>query len=105
MSSIKQQEKFFDWSHWAHEPQRTPPGDWTTWLFMGGRGCGKTRTGAEWVRSLVAQRISPIALVGETMTEAMAVMVHGESGLLSVFPEYQWPVIRGNALRWENGVK
>jgi len=25
---------------------------WTTWLMLGGRGAGKTRTGAEWVRGL-----------------------------------------------------
>ncbi|MDB5474048.1 MAG: ATP-binding protein, partial [Devosia sp.] len=47
-----------DWSAWAYEQQQEPQGDWTTWLFMGGRGCGKTRTGAEWVRSLAARGVS-----------------------------------------------
>ena len=98
-------DKLFDFSQWAYDPQREPAGDWTTWLFLGGRGCGKTRTGAEWVRSLVAREVSPIALVGETMTEAMAVMVRGESGLLKVCRDDEQPAIRGTHLYWRNGVE
>jgi phage terminase large subunit-like protein len=33
-----------------------PADDWRIWLVMAGRGFGKTRMGAEWVRS-VAQTI------------------------------------------------
>ena len=40
-----------DWPRWAHEAQRAPEGDWLTWLFLGGRGAGKTRAGAEWLRA------------------------------------------------------
>ena len=40
----------FDWAVWARASQLPPPGDWGTWLLMGGRGSGKTRAGAEWVR-------------------------------------------------------
>jgi phage terminase large subunit-like protein len=96
---------YFNWSHWAYEQQREPEGDWTTWLFMGGRGCGKTRTGAEWVRQLATQEVSPIALVGETMNEALAVMVRGESGLFKVCPDEQRPRLRGHQLIWPNGVE
>jgi phage terminase large subunit-like protein len=40
---------------------------WNTWLILGGRGAGKTRAGAEWVRSVaVAQAKGRIALIGET---------------------------------------
>ena len=60
---------YFNWHKWAFPKQLPPPGDWTTWLLMGGRGSGKTRAGAEWVRSLARQGVSPIALVGETMAE------------------------------------
>ncbi|MBK8085951.1 MAG: glycoside hydrolase TIM-barrel-like domain-containing protein [Devosia sp.] len=38
------------WWVWAREEQLPPEGDWTTWLLLGGRGSGKTRAGAEWVR-------------------------------------------------------
>jgi phage terminase large subunit-like protein len=82
-----------------------PAGDWTTWLLMGGRGSGKTRAGAEWVRSLAASKVSPIALVGETMTEAVSIMVRGESGILNVCREEERPVLRGQRLLWPNGVE
>ncbi len=97
--------RYFDWSHWAYEQQREPAGDWTTWLFMGGRGCGKTRTGAEWVRSLAARQVSPIALVGETMAEAMSIMVRGESGIVDVCANGEQPTIKGHRLEWPNGVE
>ncbi len=32
---------------------------WTTWLMLGGRGAGKTRLGAEWVRA-IGPRHAPI---------------------------------------------
>ena len=45
----------------AHDHQLTPEransgADWTTWLILGGRGAGKTRAGAEWVRGLATGR-------------------------------------------------
>lgn len=95
----------FNWPIWAMPHQLPPEGDWTTWLLLGGRGAGKTRAGAEWVRMLVNQGIGPIALVGETMTEAEAVMVRGESGVLRVCPPSERPKLTGNVLRWPNGVE
>src|SRR5690606_32160841 len=38
---------------WALPHQLPPEGDWRTWVIMGGRGAGKTRAGAEWVRAQV----------------------------------------------------
>ena len=96
---------YFKWDTWALDKQRPPGGDWTTWLLLGGRGSGKTRAGAEWVRSLAAARVTPIALVGETMTEAIAIMVRGESGLLNVHAEAERPVLKGQRLLWPNGVE
>ncbi|MGV8832868.1 MAG: DNA-packaging protein [Devosia sp.] len=97
--------QYYDWDKWALPKQRPPQGDWTTWLLMGGRGAGKTRAGAEWVRGLVRQRIGPIALVGETIAEALAIMVRGQSGLLNVHPELERPTLRGHQLIWPNGVE
>jgi phage terminase large subunit-like protein len=97
---------YFCWPKWARREQRQPPGDWTTWLLMGGRGSGKTRAGAEWVRRLARRRITPIALVGETMTEAVDIMVRGESGLIAVHADHERPTLRGrNRLIWPNGVE
>ncbi|OAM76722.1 phage tail baseplate protein, partial [Devosia elaeis] len=94
------------WPRWARREQRPPVGDWTTWLLMGGRGSGKTRAGAEWVRRLARKRISPIALVGETMSEAVEIMVRGESGILAVHPDEERPTLHGKSrLSWPNGVE
>ena len=41
----------FDWNFWGRPEQLTPPGNWGNWLILAGRGFGKTRTGAEWVRA------------------------------------------------------
>ncbi len=98
---------YYSWAHWAHDEQLPPDGDWTTWAFIGGRGAGKTRAGAEWVREMALgpQVISPIALVGVTMTEAIDVMVRGQSGLLRAHPENERPILRGTRLMWPNGAE
>ncbi|WP_343070318.1 DNA-packaging protein [Pelagibacterium limicola] len=89
--------------------QEPPDGDWTTWLLIGGRGSGKTRAGAEWVRllALADPPVSPIALVGETMAEARAVMVEGVSGLLAIHPYDQRPHFDASRhmLTWDNGAQ
>lgn len=98
------EKRYFEWKRWALPKQLPPAGDWTTWLLMGGRGSGKTRAGAEWVRELARHRVTPIALVGETMTEALSIMVRGESGIIAVHPDDDRPILRGgNRLVWPNG--
>lgn len=73
----------FLWS--ARDAQLNPPGTaWRTWLFQGGRGAGKTRAGAEWVRWSAKARGGRMALVGPTLHDVREVMIHGESGLMSV---------------------
>lgn len=101
-----------DWPVWARREQLPPPGQWTTWLVLGGRGAGKTRSGAEWVRGMVHGRApfariahGRIALVGETYNDAREVMVEGVSGLLSVCgprERPQWQPAR-RRLEWPNG--
>jgi phage terminase large subunit-like protein len=71
-----------DWRFWAREEQLAPDGDWRIWLFMGGRGAGKTRAGAEWILERVRKGVSRrIALVGATYADVRDVMIGGESGL------------------------
>ena len=81
------------------------------WVVMGGRGAGKTRTGAEWVRGLAlglpgfAQKpVGRIALIGETMGDVRDVMVEGVSGLLAVHGRERplWEPSR-RRLQWPNG--
>ena len=102
----------FDWPLWARAsqipPQETGAEDWTTWLILGGRGAGKTRAGAEWVRAQALGKIRTggrIALVGRTMIEARDVMVDGLSGILGVHPSYEQPrfEVTRRRLVWPNG--
>ena len=97
---------------WALPHQLPPKGDWRTWLILGGRGSGKTRAGAEWVRSLVEGSLPNdrgdcrrVALVGETYKEAREVMVFGESGIIACSPPDRKPVWvdTKRQLEWPNG--
>ncbi|SNY92792.1 Large terminase phage packaging protein [Cohaesibacter sp. ES.047] len=103
---------FSDWEIWARPDQLPPPGDWITWLVMGGRGAGKTRTGAEWIKALVQGRApftdhayGRIALIGETLNDAREVMVEGVSGLLSIHARHERPtwLPTRRRLEWPNG--
>lgn len=85
----------YDWPLWARDDQLPPVTDKPVWLVKGGRGSGKTRTGAEWVRARVKAGSTRIALVAETAADARDVMVEGESGLLSVCSRYDFDA-RGN---------
>ncbi|MFF8801907.1 MULTISPECIES: DNA-packaging protein [unclassified Methylobacterium] len=91
-----------DWLHRAREDQLPPPGPWTTWAVIGGRGSGKTRTGAEWVRGLAigdpvfsSEPVGRIALIGETFADVRDVMIDGPSGLLSL------PLLGGTRPVWQ----
>ena len=68
----------------ARDSQRPPDGEWRTWLLLAGRGFGKTRTAAEWVRREIQERrATRVALVGSTAADVRDVMVEGISGLLA----------------------
>ncbi|MHA3916790.1 DNA-packaging protein [Halovulum sp. GXIMD14793] len=101
--------------HWAHPGHQLPPdGAWTTWVVLGGRGAGKTRTGAEWVRAQVEGSVPEapgkcrrVALVGETYDQARDVMVFGDSGILACSPPDRrpdWQATR-RKLVWPNGAE
>lgn len=106
-----------DFALLAHRHQVPPPaanngGPWTTWLMLAGRGAGKTRVGAEWVRALVhgatpyADRPhGAIALVGETEHDVREVMIDGPAGLLHNGPANERPlwVPSRRRLEWGNG--
>ncbi len=73
------------WRLWAHPGQLPPDGEWHSWLVMAGRGFGKTRAGAEWIRAVAeSDPTARIALVAASLGEARSVMVEGESGLLAI---------------------
>ena len=117
LGPAKVDELQHDWSFWGRDAQFPPiNNDWNTWLINAGRGFGKTRCGAEWVREQVKLGHKRIACVASTNSDIERVMVKGESGFLSVcwkndkdnkgkhmgFPEWS-PTKR--SLTWANGAK
>lgn len=100
------------WPVRAGHKQYAIPAEWTNWLMLGGRGAGKTRAGAEWVRGMVsgdhmytASAVGRVALVGETYSAVRDVMIEGESGLLAVHPNRERPnwISSKRQLVWNNG--
>jgi len=108
IGAVGRETLLHDWAIHARPEQLPPPGDWRIWLMLAGRGFGKTRSGAEWVRSIAeSDGRARIALVGATLHEARSVMVEGESGLLAVAPWWDRP-IWNPALRrliWKSGAQ
>ena len=100
------------WEGWARDEQLPPQGKlsdaWRTWLICAGRGFGKTRAGAEWIRDVARNDgTARIALVGASLAEVRSVMVEGDSGVLAaapgaLAPSYELSLKR---LTWENGAQ
>lgn len=107
LSSRDAEALLYDWMGlWARDNQRPPSGPWRSWLIMSGRGYGKTRTGAEWVRWRVESGgYGRIALVAPTAADARDVMVEGESGMLAIAPSWNRPLYEPSKRRltWANG--
>lgn len=109
LTEAEARELVYLWEFWARpDDQLAPSGQWRTWLVLAGRGFGKTRTGAEWVRSLAERAVAKrIALVAPTAGDTREVMVEGESGILAISrpdfrPRYEPSKRR---LTWPNGVR
>lgn len=93
------------WALYARLDQWPPEGDWLIWLLLGGRGSGKTRAGAEWVRQKVNQGAGRIALIAPTINDAREVMIEGESGLRHIGYPAERPqfISSRRRLEWPNG--
>lgn len=94
------------WELYARPHQKPKFDDWLIWLLLGGRGSGKTRTGAEWMREQVTfHGKSRIALVAPTFNDAREVMLEGESGLLKIGYPAERPTfsVSRRRLEWPNG--
>ncbi|HVK81305.1 MAG TPA: terminase family protein [Verrucomicrobiae bacterium] len=93
-----------NWDEIAHDAQRAPALPWSTWLFQGGRGAGKTRAGAEWLAARAEASPGIYALVGPTQHDVREVMVDGVSGLRNL-PGRARPHFEKSRRRllWPNG--
>lgn len=109
LSSLTNQqasELLYEWQFWARPNQLAPEGDWTAWVVLAGRGFGKSRSGAEWVRSQIENTgVMRAALVARTAADVRDVMVEGESGILAVCPPWNRPKYEPSKRRltWPNG--
>lgn len=106
LSEAEVYELRYHWPFWARPNQLAPPGNWRFWLTLAGRGWGKSRTGAEWIRDLVESgRARRVALVARTAGDVRDVVVEGEAGILAIsrpdfMPSYEPSKRR---LTWPNG--
>lgn len=94
------------WECLARPSQLPPEGEWNGWLIIAGRGWGKTRVGAEYIRAAAESgRVTRIGLVGETSADGRNVMVEGESGILAVSDPRSTPLYESSKglLTWPNG--
>jgi len=96
----------YQWRILARPEQLAPPQPWLVWLVLAGRGFGKTRTGAEWVRGEIeSNRRGRLALVAPTAADARDVIVEGSSGIMATSPPWFKPVYEPSKRRltWPNG--
>jgi phage terminase large subunit-like protein len=99
----------WDWTLWGR-PEQQPPehDDWNIWAYIAGRGAGKTRTAAEWVRREARDTTTGqkrFALVARTAADVRDVIVEGESGIINVTPPSERPLYEPSKRRltWPNG--
>lgn len=98
----------YHWHMWARDNQIPPESNWKYWVCMAGRGWGKTRTGAQWVRHLVEEKgLTRIALVAPTAADVRDIMVNGESGIIACSPPWNRPEYQSSKRRvvWPNGAQ
>ncbi len=85
----------WQWSLWGRPEQLAPEGNWNIWIYLAGRGAGKTRAAAEWVREQAKYTTTGqrrFALVARTAADVRDVIVEGESGIMNVTPPSERPL-------------
>jgi phage terminase large subunit-like protein len=106
LTDMEKAEALYAWELWARQDQLPPGDDWGTWVLLSGRGAGKTRAGAEWVRAHVEDgTYGRLALVAPTAADARDVMVEGDSGVLAISRDWWRPHYEPSKRRltWPNG--
>jgi phage terminase large subunit-like protein len=109
LAGMNMEQLVWDWPSWARPEQRPPQGtDWNIWLYLAGRGAGKTRSAAEWVREKSRETGKGqvrFALVARTAADVRDVIVEGESGIMNISPPSEAPHYEPSKRRltWPNG--
>lgn len=82
----------YRWRVELARPEQLPPNDssWNVWLYLAGRGAGKTRTAAEWLAYEASTKPNTRwAIVAPTYGDARDTCAEGESGVLTVLRRYK----------------
>lgn len=81
------------------------PGSWRYWLMLGGKGSGKTKTGATEIRKRVYKQEKGLSIVAPKHEDLIKVMV---PAIVDEFPPHHKPEYIGgstNIIRCHNGVQ
>lgn len=108
LQGIDMDQLVWDWSMWGRPEQQAPTGDWNIWIYLAGRGAGKTRAASEWVREQAKYTNTGqrrFALVARTAADVRDVIIEGESGIMNVTPPSERPLYEPSKRRltWPNG--
>ena len=106
LSEEQQKALKYKWSAWAR-PEQIPDPAYTGWLYLAGRGSGKTRSGAEWVLERKREGYRRGAFVARTAADVRDTLVEGEAGILEVAPPWDRPLYEPSkrSLHWLEQVK
>jgi phage terminase large subunit-like protein len=94
-----------DWVFAARDAQLPPPDLSWCWLFLGGRGAGKSHSMSAAVHTAVRAGIKRIHFIAPTTTDFHDVNVEGKSGIFATCgrdPRPRWASSR-RRLEWPNG--
>ncbi len=108
LEGLDMEQVLWDWKMWGRPEQQAPDGNWNIWIYLAGRGAGKTRSAAEWVREQAKYTTTGqrrFALVARTAADVRDVIVEGESGIMNVTPPSERPLYEPSKRRltWPNG--
>lgn len=96
----------YDYDFWARPTQRLPETDWRVWFLKGGRGSGKTWTGANAIKKWSHDN-KRMLLIGRTAYDVRDTMIEGESGIMAISPKQWRPTYEPSKrkLTWPNGAE
>lgn len=91
LTEEQQQALKFVWDAWKREEQFPDP-NYFIWMYLAGRGSGKTRSGAEWAYERRKEGYARGAFVARTAADVRDTLVEGEAGIMEVSPPWDKPV-------------
>ena len=87
----KLQDRRIAWENDLARPEQLPSDDenWSIYLYLAGRGAGKTRTAAEWLAwEATTHNNTRWAIVAPTFGDVRDVCAEGESGIINILRDY-----------------